>query len=291
MSSGIIRDFRALVVAVAALLGAAILLAAAAAADGQDDKFFDLLGQKDIGAVDNPSSLIETGHKVCTKLDDGMSVGDLVELIRNNGFNENPMTRFYPQRRITATIDRFISAAVAAYCPYDQGKIAPIAGPAAWNGAGRRDVTGGVVLVSLARPLPSGEIPPTKPLPVPVQAPPVPEVPAPQPQAPPPPPPRHVQQAPQRQQQLQPPPQQVEPAPQAPAPAPEAPAPAPAPVPAEPPAAPPPPEPPAAPPPTQPPAAPPPPEPPPPSAPPPPPPPPSPPPEPKAPPGHIWLAP
>jgi Protein of unknown function (DUF732) len=280
MFSGIIRDFRALVVAVTVLIAAGIVFDGSASADSQDDKFFELLGQKDIGAVDNPSSLIDTGHKVCTKLDSGMEVGDLVELIRNNGFNDNPMARFYPQRRITATINRFITAAVQAYCPYDQGKIAPIVGPARWS-ARRQEPTGRVALVSLTRPLPSGEIPPTKPLPVPVQAPPVPEVPAP-PQQPPPPPPRHVQQAPQRQQQVQPPPQQVEPAPApeapAPAPAPEAPAPAPeAPAPAEPPAAPPPPEPPAAPPP------------PPPSAPPPPPPPP--PPEPKPAPGHIWLAP
>jgi len=274
MNSGIIRDIRALVVAAMVPIGAAVLLAASAAADSQDDKFFDLLGEKDIGAVDNPASLIETGHKVCTKLDDGMPVGDLVELIRNNGFNDNPMARFYPQRRITATINRFITSAVQAYCPYDQGKIAAIAGPAAWNGAGRQDRTAGVVLVSLSRPLPSGEIPPTKPLPVPVQAPPVPEVPAPQPEQPPPPPPRHVQQAPQRQQQLQPPPPQAPPQAGPPAPAPgPAELPGPAPAPAEPPAAPPPPEPPAAPPPPEPPPA--------------PPPPPSPPPAP----GHIRLAP
>ncbi len=86
-----------------------------------------------------------------------------------------------------------------------------------------------VVLASLTEALPTGEIPPTKPLPVPAQPPPPPEELAPAPQQPPPPPPRRVQQAPQRQQQVEPPPQEAPPQeappqaeqPQAPAPAPE----------------------------------------------------------------------
>jgi hypothetical protein len=242
MSSGLIRHLP-ITVASVAFLGAALLSGSTAAADSQDDKFFDLLGQKDVPAVDNQTSLIETGHKVCTKLDSGMSVEDLVELIRNNGFNDNPLARLYPQGRITATIDRFITAAVQAYCPSDAGKIASIA---SYAGRDRRDGSHVVVLASLINALPTGEIPPTKPLPVPAQPPPAPpDAPAPAPQQPPPPPPRHVQQAPQPKQQVEPPPQeapqqeappQVE-APQAPAPAPEpgggtgggAPAPAPAP--------------------------------------------------------------
>jgi hypothetical protein len=253
MSSGLIRHLP-ITVASVALLGAALLSGSAAAADTPDDKFFELLGEKDIPAVDNATSLIETGHKVCTKLDGGMSVNDLVELIRNNGFNENPLARLYPQGRITATIDRFITAAVQAYCPADAGKIASITGYHGRDGRNRSHV---VVLTSLINPLPTGEIPPTKPLPVPVQQPPAPpEAPAPAPQqAPPPqpqqppPPPRHVQQAPQRQQPEAPPPQEAPPqeappqveAPQAPAPAPApvAPAPAPAPTPESPPPAPP----------------------------------------------------
>ena len=82
-----------MVAAVAVLSAAAVLPGDTAAADpGQDEKFFDLLGEKDIPAVDNANSLIETAHKVCSKLDGGMSVGDLVDLIRNNGYNENPLT-------------------------------------------------------------------------------------------------------------------------------------------------------------------------------------------------------
>ena len=122
------------------------------------------------------------------------------------------------------------SASVEAYCPYDAGKIASIA---AYTGRGSPDVV--VVLASLTEALPAGEIPPTKPLPVPAAPPPPPpEELAPAPQQPPPPPPRHVQQAPQRQQQVEPPPQEAPPQeappqepppqaeqPQAPAPAPE----------------------------------------------------------------------
>jgi Protein of unknown function (DUF732) len=250
MFSGVARHtcvlLAALITGVAALAGGT-----AAANPDQDQKFFDLLGQKEIPPVDNANSLIETAHKACSKLDSGMSVGDLVDLIRNNGYNENPLTRLNPADRITRTINQFIIASVEAYCPYDRGKIASIA---AYRQSGSRGV---IVLASLTEALPTGEIPPTKPVPVPAQPPPAPpEAPAPAPQqAPPPqpqqppPPPRHVQQAPQRQQPEAPPPQQAPPqeappqveAPQAPAPAPEpgAPAPAPAPAPESPPPAPP----------------------------------------------------
>ena len=96
MSSGLIRHLPA-AVALVGLLAAALLPGRTATADpGQDQKFFDLLGQKDIPPVDNANSLIETAHKACSKLDGGMSVGDLVDLIRNNGYNENPLTRLNP---------------------------------------------------------------------------------------------------------------------------------------------------------------------------------------------------
>jgi hypothetical protein len=250
MFSGIIR---ATVATVGVLSAATILPDPTSAADpSQDQKFFELLGEKDIPPIDNANSLITTAHKVCAKLDDGMPVGDLVDLIRNNGYNENPLTRLNPPDRITRTINQFIIASVEAYCPYDRGKIASIA---AYHPSGSGGVM--IVLASLTESLPTGEIPPTKPLPVPVQQPPAPpEAPAPAPQqAPPPqpqqppPPPRHVQQAPQRQQPEAPPPQEAPPqeappqveAPQAPAPAPGpgAVAPAPAPAPESPPPAPP----------------------------------------------------
>ena len=246
MFSGIIRQLPPAVTAVV-LISAAVLPGHTAAADpDQDQKFFDLLGQKEIPPVDNANSLIETAHKACSKLDGGMSVGDLVDLIRNNGYNENPLTRLNPADRITRTINQFIIASVEAYCPYDRGKIASIAsyrttpsGEPTYRVteyAHDAVVSRRLILASLTQALPAGEIPPTKPLPVPVQQPPAPpEAPAPAPQqAPPPqpqqppPPPRHVQQAPQRQQPEAPPPQEAPPqeappqveAPQAPAPAP-----------------------------------------------------------------------
>jgi hypothetical protein len=244
MFSGIVRQLPAAVTAVALLMSAAVLPGhTAAASPDQDQKFFDLLGEKDIPPVDNANSLITTAHKACSKLDGGMSVGELVDLIRNNGYNENPLTRLNPADRITRTINQFIIASVEAYCPYDRGKIASIAAYRATpSGEPTYRVTAyahdavvsrGLVLTSLVDTLPDGEIPPTKPVPVPA-APPPPEQLAPAPQEPPP-PPRHVQQAPQRQQQVQPPPQ--EPPPEAPPPeavpppqveAPAAPAPAPA---------------------------------------------------------------
>jgi hypothetical protein len=228
------------VTAVALLISAAVLPGHTAAADpDQDQKFFDLLGQKEIPPVDNANSLIETAHKACSKLDSGMSVGDLVDLIRNNGYNENPLTRLNPADRITRTINQFIIASVEAYCPYDRGKIASIAAYRATPSgeptyrvteyAHEAVVSRGLILASLVGTVPAGEIPPTKPLPVPAQPPPPPpEELAPAPQQPPP-PPRHVQQAPQRQQQVEPPPQEAPPQesppqaeqPQAPAPAPE----------------------------------------------------------------------
>lgn len=226
MLSGIIRHFAALVAVLTVLTGTVTLACGTAAGDSQDDKFLELLGQKDVPAVDNADSLFATGHKVCTKLDGGMSVNDLVELIRNNGFNDNPLARFYPQDRITTTIDRFITAAVQAYCPYDAGKIASIA---AYVPPARRAGSRVVVLASVVTTLPAGEIPPTKPLPVPAKPPPSPQELAPAPQEPPP-PPKRLPQAP-RQQQVEPPPQEAppqEPPPQAEppqAPAPAAPAP------------------------------------------------------------------
>jgi hypothetical protein len=250
MFSGIIRQLPAAVTAVVFLISAAVLPGHTAAADpDQDQKFFDLLGQKEIPPVDNANSLIETAHKACSKLDGGMPVGDLVNLIRNNGYNENPLTRLNPADRINRTIYQFIIASVEAYCPYDRGKIASIAAYRATpSGEPTYRVTEyvhdaaasrGLILASLVGTVPAGDIAPTKPLPVPAQPPPQPppEDLAPAPQQPPP-PPRHVQQAPQRQQQVEPPPQEPppqapppqEPPPQAPPPQaeqPQAPAPAP----------------------------------------------------------------
>jgi hypothetical protein len=212
MLSGIVRHLPGAMSAVGVVAAVALAPCHLAFADpGQDQKFFDLLGQKDIPPIDNDNSLVTSAKHACEKLDAGMPVGDLVELVRNNGFNENPLTRLQPQDRITRTIDQFINAAVEAYCPYDKGKIASIAAD--------RSAQPRIELVSVA--VHTGEIAPTKPLPVPAQPQQIPQEvePAPQQQAP-----------PQRKVQPAPPQRHVE------APAPEAPAPAPAPVPEAPPA-------------------------------------------------------
>jgi len=226
MFSGPIRNARALVAALALLTGVAILPGGTAAADpSQDDKFLTLLGYEDIPAIDNATSLVDTAHKVCGKLDDGMPAGDLVELIRNNGFNDNPLARLYPQRRVTKTINRFINAAVQAYCPYDQGKIASITAQAATasNEPTRRVAayTRSTEAPSLAlgiATLPAGEVPPSNPPAIPAQPPPAPHEVAPAPRQSPP-PPQRVQPVPQQvppqaelpPQQAAPPPQEAEP--------------------------------------------------------------------------------
>jgi len=208
MFSGPTRIAGALVIAIAVLTGTAIPPGGTAAADpSQDDKFLTLLGDEDIPAIDNASSLIGTARKVCGKLDDGVPPGDLVELIRNNGFNENPLARLYPQRRITKTIDRFIDAAVQAYCPYDQGKIASITAQAATasNEPTRRvavyirntDVPS--LALGIAA-VPAGEVPPSNPPAIPAQPPDAPHEVAPAPQ-----------QSPPHAQRVQPVPQQVPP--------------------------------------------------------------------------------
>jgi hypothetical protein len=222
MYSVFVRRLPYSVSAIALIAAATFPPSGTAVADpGQDQKFFELLDQQDIPPVDNDNSLIDVAKKTCSKLDDGMPVGDLVELIRNNGFNENPLTRLQNQGRITRTIDRFIKASVEAYCPNNRGKIASIA---AYHR--RPSGTRLLVLASFVEPLPAGEILPTKPLPVPAQPPPpVPQEIEPPPQQPPPPPTHRVQPAP-----PQAPPQQAEPPPaEAPAPDPGPPAGAPAP--------------------------------------------------------------
>jgi len=224
MFSGHTRIAGAVPTAIAVLTGAAILAGATAAADpSQDDKFLTLLGYEDIPAIDNATGLIDTAHKVCGKLDDGMTAGDLVELIRNNGFNENPLARLYPQRRVTKTIDRFINAAVQAYCPSDQGKIASITTQAA-TASHEPTFRVAVYTPDRAAPwlavglgmFPSGEVPPSNPPVIPAEPPPAPHEVAPAPRQSPP-PPKRVQPVPQQAppQQAQPAPQQAEPPPQA----------------------------------------------------------------------------
>jgi hypothetical protein len=124
MFTGITSRAGALVTAILVLTGAAILSGGAAVADpNQDDQFLALLDQEEIPAVKNVSSVIAAGHRVCRRLDAGTPVDDLVEAMRNDSYNVDPIVRRYPAR-VTSTVTRFIAAAVEVYCAYDQGKIA-----------------------------------------------------------------------------------------------------------------------------------------------------------------------
>ena len=126
MFTGITSHAGALVSAIVVLTGAAILRGGAAAADpNQDDQFLALLEKEDIPALENVPALIATAHTICRELDAGFAVDAVVNDMRNNSVTTPSDTQF-PDRRITSTIDRFITAAVEAYCPDDQRKIASI---------------------------------------------------------------------------------------------------------------------------------------------------------------------
>lgn len=114
-------------VSIATLTGGAILGDGAAVADpNQDEQFLTLLDQEEIPAVDNTQSLIATAHKVCGRLDGGVSVNAVVDEMRSNADSNDRRVRQSPPDRVTRTVTRFITAAVQAYCPGDRSKLASI---------------------------------------------------------------------------------------------------------------------------------------------------------------------
>ncbi len=109
------------------LIGAAILLGGAAAADpNQDDRFLALLAEQGIPAIKNTPTLIAVAHRVCRELDGGMRVDAVTDELTEKAYNAYPPERLFPRDRVTRTQNRFIIAAVQAYCPNDQSKIASI---------------------------------------------------------------------------------------------------------------------------------------------------------------------
>ncbi|UXA07951.1 DUF732 domain-containing protein [Mycobacterium sp. SMC-2] len=117
----------ALVTAIVVLTGVVLLPRGAAAADpNADDHFLALLDQKGIPALDNAPSLIAIAHRVCGQLDGGMGADAVVDDMRERAFKANPAGGQYPADRVTRTIARFISAAVEAYCPNNQAKVASL---------------------------------------------------------------------------------------------------------------------------------------------------------------------
>jgi hypothetical protein len=133
MFTGITTHAGSLVTAIVVLTGAAILHGGAAAADpNQDDQFLALLDKEGVPALSGVPSLIATAHDVCRVLDAGMPLGTVVEALVNYASSNDPTQ---DRGRYERTETRFVHAAVGAYCPYDQGKIASItANPApGWN--------------------------------------------------------------------------------------------------------------------------------------------------------------
>jgi hypothetical protein len=128
MFTGITTHAGSLITAIVVLTGAAILRSGAAGADpNQDDQFLALLNKEDVPALEGVPSLIATAHKICRNLDGGMPVDSLVDAMMDNAYDTDPSdARLYPPARLTRTFTRFITAAVEAYCPHDQGKIASI---------------------------------------------------------------------------------------------------------------------------------------------------------------------
>jgi uncharacterized protein DUF732 len=217
MFTGIPSHTGALVAAFVLLSGTAILRGGAAAADSnQDDQFLALLDAQGIPALDNVPYLVDTAHKVCRVLDAGVPADRVVDAMVNYAYSVDPAERRYAPGRLARTEARFITAAVGAYCPYDQRKITHlVTNPASrWTDSTHRaanDVRNVVnsrdklreppaTLVSLIGVLPSGQvqptppqIPPPPPPPPPVahfQAPPKPVVAPPGPQHVTPPPPQ-----------------------------------------------------------------------------------------------------
>jgi|SRR5271166_3332683 len=139
--TGITSHAGALVTAIVVLTGAAILRDGAAVADSnQDEQFLALLDKEGISALRGVPSLIYTAHKVCRELDAGMPADGLVDAMVNNAYGIDPPERLYAPGRLARTEARFITAAVEAYCPYDQSKIASIVANsgAGWNEPAQR---------------------------------------------------------------------------------------------------------------------------------------------------------
>jgi len=122
--TGITTHAAALVTAIVVLTGAAILRGGAAAADpNQDDQFLALLSQEGIPALSGVPTLIYTAHDVCRALDGGVPVATVVKSLVNFAYSNDPA---HDLGRYERTETRFVHAAVGAYCPHDQGKIASL---------------------------------------------------------------------------------------------------------------------------------------------------------------------
>ncbi|WP_409426293.1 DUF732 domain-containing protein [Mycobacterium sp. SMC-11] len=128
--------YRGVTMAAAAVIAAGTLPYGAAAADpNQDDQFLAVLQEKQIPAMENVSTVVAAGHTVCRKLDDGIPARTVLDGLNNDAYGMNPDLREQSDR-LSATMSRFIAAAVEVYCPGDQGKIASLAAGRTWQSNG-----------------------------------------------------------------------------------------------------------------------------------------------------------
>ena len=206
MFTGTTSHSGALIGAIVLLTCAAIVRGGAAAADSnQDNQFLALLDKQGIPAVQGVPSLIETAHRVCRTLDAGMPADALVDAMVNDAYGIDPAAYQYSPDRLARTEARFIAAAVGAYCPQNQGKLAPaMANPAAYTHNAANSGSDPIRAVPSGDTTPNPQVPPAPPPTAHAMTPPLPIAAPTPPKRPPPPPQRPAQQAP-------PPPQQVEP--------------------------------------------------------------------------------
>ncbi len=115
------------VAAIVMLTGAAISPGAIAAADqNRDNQFLALLAKQQIPAVEGIPSLINEAHQVCRAFDAGFSADAIVNAMLDNAYSSDPKERQFDQGRLTRTEGRFMTAAVQAYCPNHQSKLAGV---------------------------------------------------------------------------------------------------------------------------------------------------------------------
>src|SRR5271166_6294278 len=118
MLTGITTHAGSLVTGIVVLTGATILRGGAAAADSnQDDQFLALLNQEGIPALSGVPNLIATAHQVCRALDTGTPANAVVNSLVTFAQSDNPGA---DRGRLERTEAQFATAAVEAYCPYDQ---------------------------------------------------------------------------------------------------------------------------------------------------------------------------
>lgn len=128
--------YHGVAMAAAAAIAAVTLPNGAAAADpNQDDQFLAVLQEKQIPAMENVSTVVAAGHTVCRKLDDGIPARTVLDGLNNDAYGMNPDLREQSDR-LSATMSRFIAAAVEVYCPADQSKIASLAAGRTWRTTG-----------------------------------------------------------------------------------------------------------------------------------------------------------